>query len=464
MNAPANSTGTARSSFTEKDLERWLDENRISEIECLVPDLAGVARGKILPREKFTQDRGMRVPEDILALTINGDRPGSDPGYRKVIAAIDQDLILRPDPTTVCVVPWASDPTAQVVHDAFLADGSPAEFTPRSVLRRVISRFSDRGWQPVVAPELEFYLVAKNADPNMPLVPPIGRSGRSETVRRAYSIDAVNEFDPLFEDVYDYCKAMELDVDTLIHEVGAGQMEINFLHGDPLQLADQTFYFKRTMRETALRHGMYATFMAKPMEGEPGSAMHIHQSLVDSKTGQNIFSNPDGSPSRIFNHYIAGLQKYMPAGMALVAPYVNSYRRFVRHGAAPINVQWGHDNRTVGFRIPGSNAANRRVENRVIGADANPYLAVAMTLACGWLGIEEELEPTPESKGSAYTLDYELPRSLSEALTELRENTSLPRVLGQSFIDVYTSVKELEYAEFMKVISPWEREFLLLHV
>ncbi len=458
------SANVSRSSFTEKDLERWLDQNRIRDGECRVPDRAGVARGKILPRETVTEDRGMRVPEEVLAMTINGDRPGADPGYRAVIAAIDHDLMLRPDPTTVCVVPWASDPTGQVIHDAFRGDGSPAEFAPRSVLRRVISLFKERGWMPVVAPELEFYLVAKNADPNMPLSPPVGRSGRAERVRRSYSIDAVNEFDPLFEDVYDYCKAMELDVDTLIHEVGAGQMEINFFHGDPLGLADQTFYFKRTMREAALRHGMYCTFMAKPMEGEPGSAMHIHQSLIDIQSGRNIFSNEDGSPSKLFDHYLAGLQKYMPAGMALVAPYVNSYRRIVRHGAAPINVQWGHDNRTVGFRIPGATPENRRVETRVIGADANPYLAIAITLACGWLGIEEKLEPTPESMGSAYALDYELPRSLSDALWELRESKPLHKVLGQSFINVYTSVKELEYAEFMKVISPWEREFLLLHV
>jgi glutamine synthetase len=150
--------------------------------------------------------------------------------------------------------------------------------------------------------------------------------------------------------------------------------------------------------------------------------------------------------------------------MAMAAPYVNSYRRIVRHGAAPINVQWGHDNRTVGFRIPGSTPENRRVENRVIGADANPYLAIAITLACGWLGIVEELEPTPESAGSAYSLDYELPRSLSEALSELRDCKPLHRVLGEEFIGVFLAVKELEYAEFMKVISPWEREYLLLHV
>ena len=169
----------------------------------------------------------------------------------------------------------------------------------------------------------------------------MGRSGRSETSRQAYSIDAVNEFDPLFEDIYDYCDAMQLDLDTLIHEIGAGQMEVNFLHAEPLGLADKVFYFKRALRETALRHDMYATFMAKPMAGEPGSAMHIHQSVVDVKTGLNIFSNPDGSPSQAFFNYIGGLQKYMPAAMALVAPYVNSYRRLVRHTAAPINVHWG---------------------------------------------------------------------------------------------------------------------------
>jgi len=136
----------------------------------------------------------------------------------------------------------------------------------------------------------------------------------------------------------------------------------------------------------------------------------------------------------------------------------------VRHGAAPINIQWGHDNRTVGFRIPGSTPENRRVENRVIGADANPYLAIAATLACGWLGISERLAPTPESTGSAYSLDYELPRSLSDALSELRDCAAFHKVLGKPFIDVYLAVKELEYAEFMKVISPWEREHLLLHV
>jgi glutamine synthetase len=374
------------------------------------------------------------------------------------------DMHLRPDPTTARIVPWAVDPTAQVIHDCYDKDGQLVPFAPRSVLRHVCDLYAAKGWKPVVAPELEFYLVARNTDPDMPLKPPIGRSGRAETSRQAYSIDAVNEFDPLFEDVYAYCEKMGLNVDTLIHEVGAGQMEINFFHDEPLGLADEVFLFKRTVREAALRHDMFATFMAKPIAGEPGSAMHIHQSLVDRATGQNIFSNPDGSASQEFYWFIGGLQRYIPAAMALFAPYVNSYRRLVRGVAAPINIQWGTDNRTVGIRSPLASAQARRIENRVIGADANPYVALAATMACGYLGITKQIEPTAECKGDAYLGDFSLPRSLGEALTLLRDEKDLHEVLGASFITVYTEVKEIEYAEFMKVISPWEREHLLLHV
>jgi glutamine synthetase len=204
--------------------------------------------------------------------------------------------------------------------------------------------------------------------------------------------------------------------------------------------------------------------MAKPIAGEPGSAMHVHQSIVETATGRNIFSNPDGTPSQEFHWYIGGLQKYIPSAMALFAPYVNSYRRLARNTAAPINIQWGTDNRTVGIRSPVSTPEARRVENRVIGADANPYVALAATLACGWLGIQNRIEPSPECAGNAYLGDYELPRSLGEALERLRNETALREVLGGEFITVYTEIKEVEHEEFMKVISPWEREHLLLHV
>jgi glutamine synthetase len=453
-----------RKQFSYSDMDLWLNDRRVTEIECLVPDLTGVARGKILPRTKFTDERGMRMPEAVLGMTVTGNYPENDLPYARAISVTDRDMVLKADPATIAIVPWAADPTAQVIHDCFFADGTLVDFAPRSVLRRVLKLYAERGWRPAIGPELEFYLTAQNMDPDIPLRSPVGRSGRAETSRQIYSIDAVNEFDPLFEDIYDWCELMGLDVDTLIHEIGAGQMGIDFLHGEPLGMADDVFFFKRTLREAALKHGMYATFMAKPMADEPGSAMHVHQSVFDAQTGANLFSLADGAASPAFYHYLGGLQRHMPSAMALAAPYVNSYRRMVRHTATPINVRWGRDNRTVGFRVPESTPQERRVENRVIGADANPYLAFAVTLACGYLGMSGQLEPTAVTSGSARNLDYEIPQGLPEALRLLRGDAVLRAVLGERFVDVYAAIKDQEHLEFMTVISPWEREHLLLHV
>lgn len=442
-------------------IKSWFKENRIVEVEAIIPDMSGVARGKILPAEKYYQDKGLRLPEGIFLQTVTGDAPDE---YFDVISTTDGDIILKPDLNTLCPVPWATEPTAQIIHDAFYADGRSVDIAPRYVLRRVLKAFEERGWKPVVAPELEFFLVKPNTDSDYPLEPPVGRSGRCETGRQSYGIDAVNEFEPLFEDVYDYCEKQGLGIDTLIHEAGAAQLEINLLHGDALVLADQAFRFKRTMREAALRHQMYATFMAKPMQHEPGSAMHIHQSIVDLKSGQNIFSDENGEPTTLFYGYIAGLQKYLPAAMALLAPNVNSYRRINRRDIAPINVAWGYDNRTAAFRVPFASPQARRVENRVPGADANPYLAMAASLACGYLGMVEGLQPTPPSEGSAYNAPYALPRSVHEALRQLSACEALQKVLGERFVTVYKTVKEVEYEAYFEVISSWEREFLLLNV
>lgn len=439
-------------------ISEWLRERRITEVECVTPDFTGIARGKIVPREKFNEDDGMRLPQVVLVQTVTGEYA------ENITPATDPDMVLIPDPNTIRLVPWAKDPVAQVIHDCFHFDGTPVELSPRYVLRRVLKLYEDRGWEPVVAPEMEFYLVDINRDPDLPLQPPLGRTGRPETGRKAYSIDAVNEYDDLFEDVYDYCDAQGLQIDTLIHEVGACQMEINFLHGNALELADQIFLFKRTVREAAIRHQMYATFMAKPMENEPGSAMHIHMSMVDKISGKNVFSNEDGSPSEVFYQSIAGMQKYFPAVILLFAPFVNSYRRLTRHYAAPINVQWGFDNRTCGIRIPHSTPAARRIENRVPGVDCNPYLALAATLACGYLGIVENLKPSEPLTSDAYSLPFAFERGLEGAISALAECKPISDVLGEQFITAYCAVKQSEYIEYAKVISPWERKHLLLHV
>jgi glutamine synthetase len=204
--------------------------------------------------------------------------------------------------------------------------------------------------------------------------------------------------------------------------------------------------------------------MAKPHAKEPGSAMHIHQSVLDVKTRRNIFSNPDGTPSQLFFAHIGGLQKYLPAAMALFCANVNSYRRLTRYLSAPINVHWGYDNRTAGLRVPMSGPEDRRVENRVGGADANPYIAIAASLACGYLGMVEGVQPGDPITGSAHELPFGLPRSLDEALRELRQSEPLVRLLGEPFVSAFTIVKEAEYEVFLQVISSWEREHLLLNV
>jgi glutamine synthetase len=441
------------------EAEKWLQEHRIDEVEALIPDIAGVARGKFLPASKFLR-HNLRIPESTFVQGITG-------AYAESVgdtADVDPDLILQPDFNTMRVVPWATEPTACVICDGYLSNGEPLAVAPRQVLKRVLALYESQGWRPVVAPEVEFYLVQQNKDPDYPLEAPIGRAGRKEAAGRAYSIDAVNEFDPIIEDIYDYCEAMEIDADSLSHEDGAGQLEVNFFHGNPLELADQVFLFKRVVREAAHKHGIYATFMAKPMEREPGSAMHLHQSVVDAKSGKNTFVDAAGNDSALFRNFIGGLQRYVPEAVILFGPYVNSYRRFTRYLAAPINVQWGYDNRTVGLRVPASDAENRRVENRIPGADVNAYLAIATSLACGYLGMMEGLAATEPLKTSAYAQRQGLVRDMYAALDLMEASKALHAVLGEEFVKLYCAIKRVEYEAYFQVISPWEREHLLLNV
>ena len=449
------------SDMTHDIMAQWLKDQAITEVECLVSDIAGIPRGKILPVHKFSQaaaGQGLRLPEYVFGQSVTGAFLDS-----AVLNEIGKDVILRPDPATCRLVPWYSEPTAQIIHDAFDHDGSIVPFSPRAVLKRVLALFQSAGLRPIVAPELEFFLVQQSADANSPLATPSGRSGRAEKARQAYGIDAVNEFDPLFEDIYDHCEVQKIDIDTLSHEAGAAQMEINFNHGEALELADQTFLFKRTVRQTSLDHNVHATFMAKPMQEQPGSAMHLHVSVVDIESGRNLFVNEDSSESDQFYHALAGMQRYLVAAMPLMAPYVNSYRRQSNSEDSPTNLAWGMDNRTVGLRVPMGDAANRRIENRIPGADANPYLAMAATLAALWLGLHEQRRPTRQRKDSGEDLAT-LPRNLDIALDELERAKPLHEALGEDFVKLFIEVKRGEAEAFLEVISPWEREYLLLNV
>ncbi|MCC0079941.1 MAG: glutamine synthetase [Rhodobacter sp.] len=439
----------------------FLAGRRLDEIECILPDIAGVARGKAMPAFKFDKQTHFYLPTSIFLQTITGewaDAPGGADEYK------EPDMTLVPDFSTATAAPWTADITLQIIHDAMTQAGTRVPTAPRNVLRRVLDLYAAEGWKPVVAPEMEFYFVERNTDPNLPIVPPMGRSGRKAAAKQAYSMSAVDEYGKVIDDIYDFAEAMGLEIDGILQEGGAGQVEINLAHGDPIDLADHIFFFKRMIREAALRHDCFATFMAKPIEGEPGSAMHIHHSVVDLKTGKNIFSAADGTETPAFLHFIAGMQNHLPAAVALLAPYVNSYRRYVPDFAAPINLEWGRDNRTTGLRVPISGPEARRVENRLAGMDCNPYLGIAASLACGYLGLKERREPRAECRINAYMGEDELPLTLGDAIDLLVEDQAMVEVLGPEFVALYASVKRHEYKEFQQVISPWEREHLLMNV
>lgn len=441
-------------------IEQWLQDHGIEEVEAIIPDFAGTARGKFVPTARYLEDKGIRLAQALFTQTIAGDYTD----YIDEINPTDVDMEARPVADSIRLVPWAPSPTAQIIHDCYNLDGTPVEISPRYILNRVLDLYDKKDWRAVVAPEIEFYLTKANTDPNQPLEAPVGRSGRQEKSPRSFSIDAINEFEDLIETIFHYSEQQGLALETLTHEDGVAQLEVNFLHGDPMSLADQVFTFKRTVREAAYKYDIYATFMAKPYQDQPGSSMHLHQSIVNRKSGKNIFVDKTGKPNKLFKSYIAGLQIYTPAAMSLYAPNVNSYRRITPYYSAPINTHWGIDNRTVGLRVPISGAEATRVENRIAGADTNPYLAIAASLGSGYLGMEEKLTPSEPLDESAYELEMSLPRDLHTALSQMESSTALRKILGKEFIQLYMAVKELEYEPFSRVISPWEREHLLLRV
>jgi len=450
-------------------LTQWVKDKGIAEVECLIPDLNGVLRGKVLPAAKLLQsskDGVLRLPSSVFSVTITGDYAdpvGDEEAYS------DPDMVLRPDVSTARVAPGMKTPTAFIFADAHHSNGEPWASSPRHVLKTVVGLYHARGWRPVVAPELEFYLTALNPDPDLPLVSPTGRSGRAETSPQPYGLEAVTEYEDLIDAIYEYSDVADLDVETLIHESGAAQLEVNFIHGEPVNLADQVLVFKRIVRQVALNHGVYGTFMAKPMEHQPGSAMHLHISVVEhgeggGPGGDNLFSTPSGEDSPLFRYFIGGLQTYLPLVAPLFAPNVNSFRRMRPSHSAPINVQWGRDNRSCGLRVPLSDRQNRRIENRLPGADANPYLAMAAALISGYLGMNEQIEPSAPENGNAYQHPRTLPKTLEEAMERFSGCAPVRAALGDPFFRAFAAIKEAELEAYGGVISSWERDHLLLKV
>ncbi|AKF50606.1 glutamine synthetase [Pseudomonas syringae] len=432
----------------------------IDEVECVTPDLNGVPRGKVMTAEGFLEGRRLQLARGVLLQCIMGGYPpahfyGSDDG----------DLALISDPQQLHRLPWSTSPRALAICDAQDLDGQPCMLSTRNQLKAVIARYTAQDLVPVVATELEFFVFAPNPEPLYPFVPPTGLDGRCEQGHSAFSVSSNNGLRPFFAEVYACMAALGLPRDTVMHEMGVSQFEINLLHGDPLLLADQTFLFKHLLKEVALKHGLIVVCMAKPLAHTAGSSMHIHQSVVAAETAVNVFSDAQGEPTDAFRHFIAGQQACMADFTALFAPNVNSYQRLCHPYASPNNACWSYDNRAAGLRIPSSAAAARRVENRLPGADANPYLAIAASLAAGLHGIEQRLQPTPPLQGELEVPEeLLLPCTLHAALERLKSSQLAKELFGHEFIEGYIASKTLELTSFFDEITPWERRVLAAQV
>ncbi len=440
------------------EIRDWCLDRDIKHVECLVPDFFGLAKGKVVEASAF--DSGdLRIAESLFGQDILGHWVE----HVELIDVADIDMKLVPDASTLVVQPWA-DGFAQCICDCETLSGAALELAPRSILKRMVEKFAAMELDAIVAQEAEFYLLEPNPDAKEPVKAAAGRSGRVMNTPRSFQTEALAEYAPFVESLRAFAAAQGIRVTSAEQEMGQGQIEVNFEHGLALVKADEMFYFKRLAKEAALAHGKIASFMAKPMSDAAGSAMHLHQSLASAATGKNGFVDKNGRLNKRFHAYLGGLQKYTPPAIALFAPSVNSFRRFEGAESCPTNVEWGFDNRSVGFRVPKCEAEATRIENRIPGADNNPYLAIAVSLACGYLGIQENLKPTKPVKDSAWARGFGFARTLSDALDALENCEPLIDLLGERFVKLFVLMRRDEVEDFSKIVTEWEREHLLLVV
>lgn len=431
-------------------------------LEAFIVDPAGALRGKRIPRSGFDKvfKEGFRLPYSAFAVDIWGQ---DVLGAGLVTETGDTDGICRAVSTSMTPVPWAQRPTAQVLMSMQTSAGKPFFADPRHVLASVLARYKKRGLTPVVATELEFYLFDPRRDEQgRPQPPRAGRTGRRHHAPQVYGIDEMQEFDDILTGIVDACAAQGVPTDTAISENGPGQYEINLPHAaDALAIADRTVLMKRAVRGVARRHGLDATFMAKPYPDKSGSGMHVHFSVIDKK-GRNVFAGKDVKGSPVLKYALGGLMRTMADGMAVFAPNANSYRRFRVGSHAPTRIAWGYDNRSASLRVPASEIAATRIEHRVSGADANPYLVLAVILAGALDGIEARMDPGPPLVGNVYASKaLALPSRWDEALDIFERSGFIGKCLDSRYRRVYAACKRQEKGQLESQVSSLEYDAYL---
>ena len=446
---PAISAAAAQTGIEE--LRRFLAEHPHTEfLDPLVADLCGTFRTKRTPVAQVEKvfRHGVEMPYALHLIDVTGD--SCDPlGIGIGNGAPDGTAV--PIPGTLAPVPWAERPSAQLLLTFFESDGRRSRADPRWVLDGVVQRYRAARLRPVAAIEYEFYLIdrqrAANGRPQPPLRP---ESGERESGNQPYLVDDLDAYGVVLGEIRESCGAQGIAVTTAISEFAPGQFEINLQHKDDiLRVADEAALFRRVVKAVARRHGLEATFMPKPYANQTGSGMHVHFSLLD-EGGRNLFD--DGSPagSATLRAAVGGLAATMREAMLIFAPSFTSFRRFGANMFVPVNGTWGPNNRSVAFRVPSGPGESRRIEHRIAGADANPYLVLAAVLAGALHGIDKRLDPGPAAAGNVCTtVDPTLPLNVPAALQAIRSAAVLPDWVGADYLALYAAVKEGEYAKFM---------------
>lgn len=437
---------------------------QIAFVEIVFTGMNGVSRGKRLRRHELLSvyELGRFMPSSTLISDITGRDVEET---RLVWETGDADVIARPVPGTLVPAPWLGPDVAQVLVSLYELDGAPSELDPRHVLRRVVDRFHADGLVPVVACELEYYLIdCQRTRRGGIRLAPVRSTGAPPSACNAYGLREIEDVAPFLRELWAASDAQSIPLEGAISEHSPGQLELTLRHRpDALRAADDAVMYKRAAKGVALRHGCEATFMAKPFAAHAGSGMHLHVSVND-EGGNNIFASPMSSLAAPLRFAIGGMQELLPESFALLAPHANSYRRFKAHSFAPTTAGWGLNNRTVPLRVPAGPDASRHIEHRTAGADANPYLALATILAGAHRGLAAKLDPGPPVIGNGYVSAPRvnpLPQNWFSAVEQLERAVLLREYLGTRFVDAYTQIKRAEQNRFYEVVTSLDYDWYL---
>jgi glutamine synthetase len=437
-------------------------------MDVLAPDALGVLRGKRIRASDFEKSCeetfwycGAAEMLNVLGEVAEG-LPGWDDG--------DPDVPARVVSGSLAPIPWSRRPMAQALFRMYENDGAPYFADPRAVLERSILPLQKMGLSIVMATELEFYLLDANAERPTAHAPTIAGLGQPQPGVNVYHPDDLNQVQPFLDDVYDYCDAQNIPADAVISEYAAGQFEINLSHvASPVLACDHAVLLKRVIKAAALKHGFVACFMAKPFADDTGNGLHIHMSLVD-RNGKNYFSQGKDSLSAPpfsarLRHAVGGLLKTMPEATAIFAPNANSYRRMRAESYAPVDTNWGVNHRVVSVRIPQSDKDNLRLEHRVAGADANPYLVAAAVAAGVHYGLKNKCDPgRMVEEREIVSVKTRIPDRWDAALDKFSRSKILPEYLGKRYCRFYAINRRAEEKKYHDTISPLDFEWYLRSV